>query len=461
MKALIPLIILFASPSWAIQTVSPAAGKEFGDQGKIVINSLWESAGHEAVIPLPEPTPEPIPEPEPQPDIKPVPTVKPKPVEPVKKVVKVPTPTPTVVPEKTLTPGQKKIQEMLKKNKEALNKRNQKERSKAIEERDNLDRDEFDNSSMKGKYLNQLAKLKKKRDKNLTNWRSKVEETYMQWAKAKEQFIKDLPEYKENTISFESPAVKMSKKNLRRPLSKAVKSDYHVIPYSLDVSVRDQGRRPTCASFAGIRAIEVVLASLNKGMDLSEQYFYFSSKPECQYSPCNNKGSWVRKGFDRSRSSQEPDIPLESSCPYISTAISGNETQIPLKLPCQQGVAKVASFSSLQSVDGIYNALSINRPVIAGFKLTPNFYENEGLITYKDSLKRGKMDSHAGGHAVVLVGYMKLPHKLRDEGKICFITANSWGEGWGRGGHSCLTEKWVRSYRVPNAFVSVDKVQVR
>ena len=169
----------------------------------------------------------------------------------------------------------------------------------------------------------------------------------------------------------------------------------------------------------------------------------------------------MRKGFDRSKYSREPDIPLESSCPYISTAISGNETQIPLKLPCQQGVAKVASYSKLQTVNGIYNALTINRPVVAGFKLTPNFYENNGIITYKDSRTRGKMDAHAGGHAVVIVGYMKLPKNLQSEGKLCFITANSWGEGWGLGGHGCLTEKWVRNYRVKNAFISVDKVVVR
>ncbi len=458
MKVLVPLLILLSHPAWALETVVPAAGKDLGDHGKIVINSLWESAGHEAVIPLPEPTVTPEP---PAPDVQPIPTVKPKPVPTAKKVVKVPTPTPAAVPEKTLTPGQRKIQEMLKKNREALKKRNQEERDKDIDERHNIDQDEYDDTSMKGKYLNQLAKLKKKRDQNLSDWKSKIQETYQKWAEARKQFQKDLPEYKENTISFESPSIVISKRNLKRPLSKAVKSDYHVIPYSLDVNIRDQGRRPTCASFAGVRAIEVVLASMNKAMDLSEQYFYYSSKPECQYSPCNNRGSWVRKGFDRSRSSSEPDIPLESSCPYISTSISGNETQIPMKLPCQQGVAKVSAYTKLQTVNGIYNALSINRPVIAGFKLTPNFYENEGLITYKDSLKRGKMDSHAGGHAVVLVGYMKLPPKMQDEGKVCFITANSWGEGWGRGGHGCLTEKWVRNYRVNNAFISVDKVQVK
>lgn len=450
MKALILSLILVSSPAYSAKTLGPASGKELGDRGKIIINSLWESAGHEAVVPLPEPTPAPVPTPEKI--VKPIPTVKPKPVPTVK-------PVPTKKPQ---TAGQKKIQEMLRKNREALKKRNQAHRDQAINDRQTReDSDQFDNSSMKGKYFNQLAKLKQKRNQNLSNWRSKIEETYQRWAEARKQFEKDLPEYKENTINFESPSINIPKKRLRRPLTKAVKSDYHVIPYSLDVSVRDQGRRPTCAAFAGIRAIEVVLASMNRGMDLSEQYFYYASKPSCQYSPCSDRGSWVRKGFDKSRSSREPDIPLESSCPYITTAISGNETQIPLKLPCQQGVARVAAYSKLQTVDGIYNALSINRPVIAGFKLTPNFYKNQGIISYKDSIKKGKMDSHAGGHAVLLVGYMKLPPKFRDEGKLCFITANSWGEGWGRGGHGCLTERWVRHYRVKNAFISVDKVQVR
>ena len=42
---------------------------------------------------------------------------------------------------------------------------------------------------------------------------------------------------------------------------------------------------------------------------------------------------------------------------------------------------------------------------------------------------------------------MKLPQKYwAQEGKMCFIIANSWGKGWGLGGHACLTETWVQNH---------------
>ena len=56
---------------------------------------------------------------------------------------------------------------------------------------------------------------------------------------------------------------------------------------------------------------------------------------------------------------------------------------------------------------------------------------------------------------------MKLPSKLhKTEGKFCFLTANSWGEGWGIGGHACLSENWIKhhmSYQKHKYFVVLKK----
>ncbi len=69
------------------------------------------------------------------------------------------------------------------------------------------------------------------------------------------------------------------------------------------------------------------------------------------------------------------------------------------------------------------------------------------------------MDAHAAGHAVLFIGYMKLP-KILNEGSVCFITANSWGIGWGHGGYSCLSEKWVINHRNRNPFVTVNALEM-
>jgi C1A family cysteine protease len=54
---------------------------------------------------------------------------------------------------------------------------------------------------------------------------------------------------------------------------------------------------------------------------------------------------------------------------------------------------------------------------------------------------------HAAGHAYLAVGYVKLPASLqRAEGGSCVVVANSWSEGWGRGGYACVTEQWLAKH---------------
>ena len=308
-----------------------------------------------------------------------------------------------------------------------------------------------------------MSKLKKKNLKTYSNWKSQVQKTYQRWANARQEYIKKVPQYKEATFEFvESNYKSYSKEKLNKPLSKAISSDYHLIPGSVDLPIRDQGRRPTCAAFTGVRAIETLINGTGKEVDLSEQYFYWASKPRCQQFPCSRRGSWVVKGFNRSAESYKPDIPLDSECSYKKAAVNGNETQTPLDRSCKRGVAQVGAYRSLYTIDDVYASLSNNSPIIAGFKLSPNFYKTKGLVTYKESIKKGSMDSHAGGHALLLIGHMKLPPQLhQQEGKLCFIVANSWGEGWGRGGFGCLTERWMQAYRVDNPFIALDRVSFK
>ena len=98
--------------------------------------------------------------------------------------------------------------------------------------------------------------------------------------------------------------------------------------------------------------------------------------------------------------------------------------------------------------------------MVAGVKLTPNFYKNNGLILEKEKNIGGKMDSHSSGHSIAITGFMKLPSVL-NEGSVCFIITNSWGSGWGYGGNACISEKWLLNNRNINPFVSVDSIVLK
>ena len=168
----------------------------------------------------------------------------------------------------------------------------------------------------------------------------------------------------------------------------------------------------------------------------------------------------MRQGYLYSQGFTGRDIPLEKNCPYITTPKSSNETQVPLPYGCQsQGHVKVRDFETLDTLDEVLESLENNQPVIAGFKLSPNFYDSKGLIKFSDAHRGGRTDSHAAGHALLLIGFIKLPPSMHaTEGQVCILTANSWGEGWGRGGYACLTEKWMLSFRIRNAFISLKSI---
>ena len=293
---------------------------------------------------------------------------------------------------------------------------------------------------------------------NLTQWNDFVTGYYESWKKDRAAYLANLVAYKAGLVNVEIDDRFRIKKKMggsTQPLDK----DIHVISASLDVPVRDQAQRGTCASFTGARVMEILLKQNGVDADLSEQYFYWSSKPKCQTSKCKEGGSWFFEGYEYSVNAPAPNIPLEKDCPYNPKPVSGNDTQIPLTDGCSRGFAKVKKYEILKDTyDQVVEALKNNHPVAAAYYLSENFFENEGLVTNKAAQKSNK--EHAGGHAIVLTGYMSLPEKYwKDEGKVCFLTANSWGKGWGVGGYSCLTERWMQEHAI-SYFTIVDEMEV-
>ncbi len=302
----------------------------------------------------------------------------------------------------------------------------------------------------------EMEKLKKDVLAKHQAWREKHKELYKDWLKDKKQYNKEKDEYKKTLIDI--PLVlPVPKKEMKKKVEVPLVKDYQLVASAMDSDIRNQSFRPTCSAFAGIRNLEILLAQNQNSHDLSEQYFYWASKPNCQNNRCLKKGSWVGNGYEYSKDKLKIDIPLEKDCAYNPLPMQNNETQIPLKASCQEGFVKMGQFGYLNNLDQVISELKANKPVIASITLSPNFYDNKGLVLLKDKDKGKKMDGHANGHAVVLVGYLKLPRVL-NEGSVCFVTANSWGQGWGNGGYACLSEAWLLEHRKRNPFVVVDNI---
>ncbi len=346
-----------------------------------------------------------------------------------------------------LSPGQRKLEEIKARNRKLI-------QQKKVES--------HAPKNIYEEYRQGLTNLKKMTQKTLADQKQQIAKTRLKWKKSRDKFLKNLSHYKENTFEMQS-AAGASRSNIVTLLPKNISlekgRDYFVVRNAFDISVKDQGRRPTCSAFAGASAVEILLRQKQSNIEISEQYLYWASKPYCQKSPCSQKGSWISYAYDNSIKSTKLDIPTSRDCPYIKESQPGNETQIPLGSTCQRGTVKIENYKKINSSQDLLNSLNANTPVVIGVKLSPNFYTTTGIITYQDSLVGGKMDEHANGHALLLIGHMKLPEKLSSEGRICYLTVNSWTKGWGAGGYGCITEKWLSMYKVKNPFMALTKIR--
>ena len=351
--------------------------------------------------------------------------------------------------EKILT-GKEKIKAIMERNRSILKKKRLDQKQKIKEEKSNQNESWI--QKMKGKTLS----WKRNKQNQVDSWLLQKKALIQRWQREKLLYNKDASRYKEVSLN-DSSFTKLEKKLIEKhmdsgPIGLPIKKTKgtFVIKSAFNTPIKNQKWRPTCSSFAAIRGIEILLAQNGKtSLNLSEQYFYWLSKPKCQKSPCKARGSSATYGLIASSKKNYPDIPLSKNCPYNEVSEKGNETQTPLPPECFQGFAQIKEFSFLPKgkTTEIVNALQNGFPIIVGLKLSPNFYKNKGLVLMKDVSKKGITDAHARGHALLLIGHMNLPEVLHQtEGKYCFLTANSWGEGWGIGGHACLSESWIKHH---------------
>jgi hypothetical protein len=305
-----------------------------------------------------------------------------------------------------------------------------------------------------------LAAIKREHAKTLKAWKADVQNQRKIWQKEQDLFLGRLKNYKENSFAMPVKAEKI----VERPIQKETIPDVHIVNGAFAVPIRDQRDRPTCSAFAVSRALEILLIQNKIEQNLSEQYLYWASKPNCQNAPCSEKGSWAPNAIKFSKHRPVPDIPSEKSCQYRESNEHKNETQIPLAESCKEGRVKVLAYQEIKTLAEILEALKRHIPVVMAAKLSENFYLNQGLVTLEDAEKSSgtKLDAHAKGHAFTAIGILELPLELQQkEGSFCLLIANSWGQGWGAGGYGCLTERWLMKYRQPSPFAAVTQVAAK
>lgn len=189
--------------------------------------------------------------------------------------------------------------------------------------------------------------------------------------------------------------------------------------------VRDQGQRPTCLAFA---ASDAHAALRGPWEPLSCEYAFFSAQKRAGRSP--HGGATLSTMLETLRQDGQPH---EAGWPYLVV--------VPADLSLWQPPAGLkplfrrAGAAGNGTVDAILAELDQDRAVLVLMRLSRSFdwigadhIVDPGANEQPEFLRR---------HAVVAVGHGEA------KGQRAVLVRNSWGTGWGDGGHGWLTEKFL------------------
>jgi hypothetical protein len=183
-------------------------------------------------------------------------------------------------------------------------------------------------------------------------------------------------------------------------------------------AVRDQGARPTCLAHAVSAAHEHARGT---AVPLSPEYLHFFATGGTPSGGCSVE--------DISRALITQGQPEETECPYL-----GGEPSVGWHPPT--GLTVFRRVSEERNCDGavIEQMVRNHQSPVLGISLPKSFYSPTAPWILASS------GSIMGLHAVVGVGVG------RHQGQRTILIRNSWGSGWGDGGHAWLDESFVTTH---------------
>ncbi len=192
--------------------------------------------------------------------------------------------------------------------------------------------------------------------------------------------------------------------------------------------VRDQGDRPTCLAFAA--------SDLHAGMreawePLSCEFLFYHAQRRAERT--QTMGATLPATLDALRHDGQP---REEGWPYMDEPPVDDESWRP---PAEVGeIHRRAGEERPHTVDTVGEIVAMldrGRPVLALLHLSISFdMAGPGGLVDPPAEERPEV---ARRHAVIAIGHGAY------EGRRAILVRNSWGSGWGRGGHAWLTESFL------------------
>jgi C1A family cysteine protease len=213
--------------------------------------------------------------------------------------------------------------------------------------------------------------------------------------------------------------------------------------FQLELNVKNQGRRPSCAVFAIVSALEFQNAQLTGATQkFSEEYLIWATrKTAARIAPASNDADPADdadEGFTLSEvvnALRAYGVPLQASMPNtFGRAMKAIEEPAPAVVQEARDHRRVFVHSipgrdNLTRINNLVHALNAGVPVAVGMGWPYFRFIRSGYLSEQKPVP-------GAGHAVTLVGYKSASGRLED---TVFLFKNSWGVGWGQGGYGWVT----------------------
>jgi hypothetical protein len=229
-----------------------------------------------------------------------------------------------------------------------------------------------------------------------------------------------------------------------QPVTPLVEVDLRPRFRELELHAKNQGRRPSCAIFAVVSAIEFINAeNTGKPEKLSEEYLIWATRKSVQrpdQSEAAMTGDDADAGFALTEvvmALRSYGIPPERDMPNTmgqaldSIAEPTPEIIAAARSRTQGSVYQVPGRDNATVLNNVVHALNAGLPVAIG-TAWPRFFN------MRAALLNSQEPSYS--HAVTLVGYRCPTGRIED---ATFIFKNSWGADWGANGYGYASYSYL------------------
>ncbi len=223
--------------------------------------------------------------------------------------------------------------------------------------------------------------------------------------------------------------------------------------FKLELGVKNQGYRPSCAVFAIVSALEFQNAEMSGKVEkFSEEYLIWAVRKSVQRMPAPSTSAqnetdakeYRDEGFSLPEvvsALRAYGIPLQASMPNtfgrrIESIEDPPQTIVQEARDHQRVFAhQLPGRDHVTLLNNIVHSLNNGLPVAIGMGWPMTRVVNGYLSSQRAAPDRG--------HAVTLVGYKSPTGRIED---AYFIFKNSWGATWGQGGYGTVTYAYLNNY---------------